>query len=230
MITVVIGGSHGIGLEVLKKQLELGAEVFNYSRTSPPVEHPSLLHRECDILVGDIDKETFPETIDKLVYCPGSINLKPIRGLKLLDFREEMEINFFGAVKVMKACLAALKKSDSASVVMFSTVAVGQGMPFHSSISASKGAIEGFARSLAAELAPGIRVNVVSPSLTDTPLAERLLSTDKQREGASQRHPLKRYGQSADIASAANFLLSDESSWITGQVIGVDGGLSVLRI
>jgi NAD(P)-dependent dehydrogenase (short-subunit alcohol dehydrogenase family) len=115
-------------------------------------------------------------------------------------------------------------------MLFFSTVAVGQGMPMHSSVAAAKGAVEGLTRSLAAELAPNIRVNCIAPSLTETPLAERLLGTDKQREAMAQRHPLKRFGQIEDVSSIGAFLLSDQASWITGQVIGVDGGLSTLRV
>ena len=150
--------------------------------------------------------------------------------LKHKDFEEEMNLNFLSLVKVVQEVLPKLKKAENASLVFFSTVAVKVGMPFHTSVAAAKGAIEGFAKSLAAEYAPSLRVNVIAPSLTDTPLAEKLLSNDSKKEKMSERHPLKRVGNAKDIANAATFLLSDENSWITGQIIGVDGGLSTLNI
>jgi NAD(P)-dependent dehydrogenase (short-subunit alcohol dehydrogenase family) len=174
--------------------------------------------------------EGLPEKLDGLVYCPGTINLKPIRGLKPADFRNDFEVNVVGAVKVIQAAYKALKASGSASIVLFSTVAVAQGMPFHASVAASKGAVEGLARSLAAELAPSVRVNVVAPSLTNTPLASRILSSDEKIEASAKKHPLQKIGQASDIAAAAEFLLGDQSGWISGQVLGVDGGLSTLRV
>jgi len=150
--------------------------------------------------------------------------------LKPKDFEDEMQLSFFGLIKVINALMPKLKESQQASLVFFSSVAVKVGMPFHTSIAAAKGAIEGFAKSLAAEYAPSLRVNVVSPSLTDTPLAEKLLNNDKKKEKMDQRHPLKRVGTTADIANMTAFLLSEESSWITGQILGVDGGLSTLNI
>ena len=150
--------------------------------------------------------------------------------LKISDFEEDMSLNFMALVKITHKLLDKLKASKQASIVYFSTVAVQTGMPFHTSVAAAKGAIEGFARSLAAEYAPNFRVNVVAPSLTDTPLAKRLLGNDKKKEKMDERHPLKRVGTPKDIASIACFLLSDESSWITGQVLGVDGGMSSLNV
>ena len=173
--------------------------------------------------------DNLPDVLDGVFYAPGSINLKPFHGLKPDDFRAEFELNVMGAIRVLQAVLPRLKKAGQASVVLASTVAVQQGMPFHSSIAASKGALEGLVRSLAAEWAPHIRVNAIAPSLTDTPLAERLLNADAKREAAANRHPLKRVGTAEDQAQAVAFLLSNRSSWITGQVLGVDGGMSRVR-
>jgi NAD(P)-dependent dehydrogenase (short-subunit alcohol dehydrogenase family) len=177
-----------------------------------------------DQLSLDIDR------LDGLVYCPGTINLKPFHRLKAEDFLEDFEINVMGAVKSIQDMLPLLKKSENASVVMFSTIAVQQGMGFHSSVAASKGAIEGFARALAAELAPKIRVNVVAPSIVNTPLADRLLNTDDKVKASEKRHPLQKIGTADDIAAMAQLLLSDESSWITGQIMHVDGGMSAIKL
>ena len=157
-----------------------------------------------------------------------SINLKPFKMMSLETFQEDMQLNFFSLVKVVKQIIP--KMAEGASMVFFSTVAVGMGMPFHTSVAASKGAIEGFAKSMAAEYAPKIRVNVVAPSLVDTPLATRLLSNDRKREMMSERHPLKRVGEASDIANIAVFLLNEKSTWMTGQIVGVDGGMSTLNI
>lgn len=216
---VIIGGNSGIG-EVLNQQLHAeGIETITASRNA-------------DNAVNVLDDNpTFPEIdgpIDALVYCPGSINLKPFRALKIADFQDDINVNYLGAVKAIQKYLPNLKKSENASIVLFSTVAVGKGMNFHSSIAGAKGAVEGLTRALAAEFAPTIRVNCVAPSLTDTPLASKLLRNEKQREGAESRHPLKAVGEAKDIANMANYLISENAKWITGQVIGVDGGMSSL--
>lgn len=227
---LVVGGSHGIGLGIVQRFLAIGADLTVVSRTGDALESlASVEHIALDVTSDDIDASRLPHRIDGLAYCPGSINLGPIRGLKASSMREDFELNVVGAVKCLQAALPAMKAAESSSMVMFSTVAVSQGLPMHSSVAAAKGAVEGLTRSLAAELAPKIRVNCIAPSLTDTPLAERLLSTNQKRDAMAQRHPLKRIGQVEDIASIAEFLLSDHSGWITGQVIGVDGGMSAIR-
>jgi 3-oxoacyl-[acyl-carrier protein] reductase len=228
---LVVGAGSGIGLALTKLLSEKGHKV--YAMTSQPENLGQLQNIElvqADFLSADWKGEDLPESLDGLVYCPGTINLKPIRGLKVDDFRHDFEVNVVGAVKVIQAALKALKKGGHASIVLFSTVAVAQGMPFHASIAAAKGAVEGLAKSLAAELAPTIRVNAIAPSLTETPLASRLLSSPEKMEASANRHPLKRIGQAGDIAHMAAFLLSDQTSWITGQVIGVDGGMAALKV
>ncbi|PRX40630.1 SDR family NAD(P)-dependent oxidoreductase [Salegentibacter salegens] len=225
---LLIGGSTGIGLEIAN-QLVIESNVIVASRNKGEL-NDDIKHLEFDVLKDNIEDLELPEEIHGLVYCPGSINLKPFKILKHKDFEEEMNLNFLSLVKVVQGVMPKLKEAENASLVFFSTVAVKVGMPFHTSVAAAKGAIEGFAKSLAAEYAPSLRVNVIAPSLTDTPLAEKLLSNDSKKEKMSERHPLKRVGNAKDIANAATFLLSDENSWITGQIIGVDGGLSTLNI
>ncbi|MDN3594550.1 SDR family NAD(P)-dependent oxidoreductase [Zunongwangia endophytica] len=226
---LLVGGSTGIGYEIAKK-LHESNNVYVASRNKGDLEDLDITHLKFDVLEDDISTLDLPDQIDGLVYCPGSINLKPFKMLKPKDFEEEMQLNFFGLIKVVNALIPKLKEADKASLVFFSKVAVKVGMPFHTSVAAAKGAIEGFAKSLAAEYAPNLRVNVIAPSLTDTPLAQKLLNNDKKKEKMSERHPLKRVGTTNDIASIAAFLLSDDSSWMTGQIIGVDGGLSTLNI
>ena len=225
---LLIGGSTGIGLEIAN-QLVKENNVIVASRNKGEL-NDDIKHLEFDVLKDNIEDLDLPEKIHGLVYCPGSINLKPFKMLKHKDFEEEMNLNFLSLIKVVQGVMPKLKEAENASLVFFSTVAVKVGMPFHTSVAAAKGAIEGFAKSLAAEYAPSFRVNVIAPSLTDTPLAEKLLSNDSKKEKMSERHPLKRVGNAKDIANAATFLLSDENSWITGQIIGVDGGLSTLNI
>lgn len=226
---LLIGGSYGIGLAIIK-ELANNNNVYVASRTSEGLQALNVTYIEFDALTSDLNVALLPEKIDGLVYCPGSINLRPFRGLKLETFQSDMQINFFSMVKVIQSILPLLTASNQASIVLFSTVAVKMGMPFHTSVAAAKGAIEGFAKALAAEYAPKIRVNVIAPSLTDTPLADKFLNNDDKKEKSSLRHPLKRFGQSEDLANMAVFLLSEKSSWMSGQILHVDGGLSSLLV
>ncbi len=226
---LVVGGSSGIGHVLASKLSEEGANVYSASRNQPDHIHLAA-HIMWDVIAEDLDVQSLPDILHGIAYCPGSINLKPIRSLKIDDFRKDFEINVLGAVKAVQATYKLLRKADQASIVMFSTVAVTQGMPFHASTASAKGAVEGLVRSLAAELAPNVRVNAVAPSLTDTPMAEKLLSTDDRREKSAERHPLKRVGTAEEVANLAYYLLSPSAGWISGQVIGIDGGMSRLRV
>jgi NAD(P)-dependent dehydrogenase (short-subunit alcohol dehydrogenase family) len=226
---LVVGGSRGIGRTVAAKLISKGHTVTNWSRTPGDAAFDKTVN---EVNVDVTDPATIPVldgVLDGLVYCPGTINLKPFGRLTDEDFQNDLHVNLLGAVRVLRSALPALKRSASSSVVLFSTVAVQTGMPLHASIAAAKGAVEGLTRSLAAEWAPAVRVNAIAPSLTDTTLAERILSSPERREAAAQRHPLKRIGTVEDIAAAAEYLLSDASAWMTGQVLHVDGGLGDLR-
>jgi len=225
---LLVGGSYGIGLEIAKR-LKENANVFIASRTYEDIPD-GITHLEFDVLHDDISSLDLPDSLDGLVYCPGSINLRPFKMLTADAFAKDMELNFMGLVRSVHGLLPKLKNADQASLVFFSTVAVKVGMPFHTSVAAAKGAIEGFAKALAAEYAPAFRVNVIAPSLTDTPLAGKLLSSEEKKEKMGERHPLKRVGTVSDIAAIAEFLLHEESSWMTGQVLGVDGGMSTLNV
>ena len=224
---LLIGGSYGIGLSIAS-QLHQNHNVFVASRTADALNDLNVTHIPFDVITDDLDTTTLPEEIHGFAYCPGSINLKPFKMMSLDTIQDDMQLNFFSLVKVVKAIMH--KMAEGSSMLFFSTVAVGTGMPFHTSVAAAKGAIEGFAKSMAAEYAPKIRVNVVAPSLVDTPLATRLLSNDRKREMMSQRHPLKRVGEADDIANIAIFLLGEKSTWMTGQIVGVDGGISTLNV
>ena len=226
---VLIGGSHGIGAGVIDHLVQQGHGVMAFSRTVGELAGKAgVEHRVFDVLNQELSREQLPAAIDGLVYCPGSINLKSFRSLKPETFRDDFELNVVGAIKCLQAALPALKKSGNASVVLYSSVAAKQGMFAHSSVAASKGALEGLTRTLAAEWAPQVRVNCLAPALTDTPLAERFFGTEEKAAAMAEKYPLKRTGTIADLASASCFLLSEQSSWVTGQVIGIDGGMGSL--
>ena len=222
---VIAGASSGIGASLFQKVTASGGAVTTLGRT--PVDggaaHLSFDAAQDKAIIG------LPDTIDGLVYCPGTIHLRPFHRLKEEDFLKDLQVNFFGAVRLLQAAHESMKKAESASVVLFSTVAVQTGLGFHASIASAKGAVEGLARSLACEWAPSIRVNVIAPSLTDTPLAAPLLASEEKRAAAAQRHPSRSFGAPEDVAELASFLLGGSSKFITGQVLKPDGGLSSLR-
>lgn len=229
---LIAGGSRGIGLELVRLLAPTASRIDVWSRSVDDLQTTGVVsHATADFTDPSAPLPELPESIQGAVYCPGTVNLKSFRALSEDDFRRDWEVNLLGAVRFLKACQPKLSGADGrpASVVLFSTVAVGQGMPMHASVAAAKGAVEGLVRSIAAEWAPKIRVNAVAPALVDTPLVERMLSTPEKREAMSARYPMKRVGTAADAAALARFLLSDESGWMTGQVLGLDGGMSTVR-
>lgn len=225
---LIVGGSSGIGKSLAELLITEGANVIIASRSKPDVAGTTYI--SLDVTQMEQTIEALPEELHGVVYAPGTVNLKPFHRLPLETFQQDLEINVLGAIKVLKASFESLKKAKGASVVLFSTVAAKLGMNFHSSIATSKGAIEGLGKSLAAEWAiHGIRVNILAPSLTDTPLVERIIATPEKQEASNKRHPIGRFGKPEDLAHMARLLLSEEGSWITGQVIGIDGGVSSLK-
>lgn len=225
---VIIGGSSGIG-KALTEKLSFTNKVFATFHQHEVLSSQNRSFHFLNVLEAKPAFDFFPEVIDGLVYCPGSILLKPIHRLTTTDFANDYALNVIGAVKTIQAALPYMKLSTSASIVLFSTFAVQTGMPFHSMVASSKGAVEGLCRALAAELAPHVRVNCIAPSLTATPLSQTLINTEEKLNVLNQRHPLKRIGTAEDIASLASFLLSEESSWMTGQVLHLDGGMSSIK-
>lgn len=223
---IVIGGSKGIG-NALVKLLVNNHKVINISRTAPEMSHDNLEHISCDILNDDLPNI---ENADGLVYCPGSINLKPISRLSLDDFKNDFEINVLGAVKSIQKYLDVLKKGKNPSIVLFSTVASKLGMPFHASIATSKSGVEGLVKSLGAELAPTIRVNAIAPTVTDTSLASKLLRNDRMIDNMNERHPLKKFLNPEEVAEMANFLLSEKTASISGQIFEMDCGIVSFKI
>ena len=230
---VIAGGSKGIGRELVNQIIDTAEQVTILSRTVGDLElSDRIKHHVVDFTDPNAPIPELPVTIDGVAYCPGSINLRSFRSLKEDDFRADLEVNLFGAIRFLQACTNGLKKAGAnqpSSVVMFSTVAVATGMQMHCSVAAAKGALEGLARTLAAEWAPKIRVNCVAPALTQTPLAAKFFASEESRNAMAGKYPLQRTGQPNDPASVARFLLSPDSSWITGQTIHVDGGMSTLK-
>lgn len=228
---LVVGGSSGIGFELSNKLADQGYNVIaTYNQNKVGSEKINLTYLHLNVLDKEIDLSFLPQQLDGLVYCPGSVNLKPFQRIKPEEFTGDYELQVVGAVKTIQVVLHRLRQSNHPAIVLFSTVAVQMGFNFHTLVASSKGAIEGLMRALATEFAPKIRVNCVAPSLTDTPLTQNLINTDEKRALNEQRHPLKRIGKPSDIADAVEFLLSEKSSWITGQVLHVDGGISKLKV
>jgi len=226
---VIIGGSSGVGLATANLLAEKEIQVYASFNTKV-IESSTIKYFHLDVNQENWDITMLPEQIDGLVYCPGKINLKPFSRIKTEDFLLDYQVQVIGAIKIIQALLPKLKKAPSSSIVLFSTVAVQTGFPFHSIVASSKGAIEGLTRALAAELAPTIRVNCIAPSIIDTPLAGTILNSNEKKEANANRHPLKKIGSPNDIAEAVEFLLSEKSSWITAQVLHIDGGISKVRV
>lgn len=226
---LVIGASSGIGLASAQQLAAEGHQVIGtYFKTSDYPSTSGVQMHPLDVTNAALDLSFVTGPIDGVVYCPGSINLKPFKRITPEEFQEDFNLQVLGAVKVIQGMLSLL--SDKASVVLFSTVAVQTGFTFHSQVAASKGAIEGLTKALSAELAPKVRVNCIAPSITDTPLASKLLSSDDKKAANAQRHPLKKIGEASDLAHMTSFLLSEKAQWMTGQIIHLDGGMSSLRV
>ena len=222
---VIIGGSKGIGKAISNTLLDEN-RVINISRSQPEFAHLNLTHYNCDILTDELPDL---EKVDTLIYCPGSINLKPFERLKIEDFKNDYEINFIGAVKAIQKYLPNLKATENANILLFSTVASKLGMPFHTSVASVKSAIEGLVKSLAAEYAPKIRINAIAPTVTDTTLAAKLLRNDRQKEQMIERHPLKKYLNPEEVAEMAAFLISDKAASMSGQISEMDCGITTFK-
>lgn len=222
---LIVGGNKGIGKSLIDLYLPT-SRVISLSRTAASKEHEHLQHHLCDVFTDELPDV---DVLDGLVYCPGSINLKPFGRLTREDFLSDYEINVMGAVKVIQKYMPALKRGSQPNVLLFSTVAVSMGMPFHASIAAAKGAVEGLVKSLAAEFAPHIRFNAMAPTLTDTSLAAKLLRNDRMKEMSVERHPLKKYLTPEEVAQMAYFYTSDKASAVSGQIISLDCGITNLK-
>jgi NAD(P)-dependent dehydrogenase (short-subunit alcohol dehydrogenase family) len=228
---LIIGASSGIGKALALQLADNGHQIFGtFYKNEIQTAHPGITYSYLNVLDENISFDFLPETLAGVIYCPGSINLRPFERVKPIDFTNDYNLQVVGAIKTLQGVISKLKNSENATIVLFSTVAVCAGLPFHSQVSASKGAIEGLTKALAAEYAPKIRVNCIAPSLTDTPLAAFLLNSEQKKEANALRHPLKRIGTTDDIVNMVEFLISPKASWITGQIMHVDGGISTLKI
>ena len=223
---IIIGGSKGIGKATISELIQ-DHKIINISRTAPELTHQNLKHYNCDVINDDLPEI---EEADALIYCPGSINLKPISRLSIDDFKSDFEINVLGAVKAIQKYLKILSESSNASIVLFSTVASTLGMPFHASIATAKSGVEGLVKSLGAELAPKIRINAIAPTVTDTELASKLLRNERMIKNIIERHPLKKYLQPQEGAQMATYLISENAKSISGQIFKLDSGIVSFKI
>lgn len=223
---IIIGGSKGIGNAILQTLIE-NNKIINLSRTKPEQTHKNLTHYDCDILKDELPEL---EVADGLIYCPGSINLKPISRFSLDEFREDYEINVIGAVKAIQKYLSIIKNSNQPSIVLFSTVAAKLGMPFHASVAAAKSGVEGLVKSLGAEFATTLRINAIAPTVTNTQLASKLLRNNKMIDNITERHPMKKFLEPKDVANMTEFLLSEKSNSISGQIFEMDCGIVSFKI
>ena len=227
---LIIGASSGIGKCLAKQLADAGKKVYaTYCKNQVQSVTDLIEFHHLNILDENINIDFLPDSVNGIIYCPGSISLRPFERIKPQDFLNDYHLQVLGAIKIIQLLLPKLKKTENASIVLFSTIAVQSGLPYHAQVAASKGALEGITRSLAAELAPAIRVNCIAPSLTDTPLASSLLNTEQKREANALRHPMKRIGTADHIANMTEFLISEKASWITGQIFHVDGGMSSIK-
>jgi len=227
---LIVGASSGIGLSLAQKLNQKGNTVYGTFNKTVVSNDKDIQYHKLNVLDEELNLDFLPETLNGLAYCPGSINLAPFKQIKPAAFLQDYQLQVVGAVKIIQHILPKLKTTGNASIVLFSTVAVQTGFNFHSQVAASKGALEGLTKALAAEFAPTIRVNAVAPSITKTPLAEKFLNNDKKIEANEKRHPLKKIGTPEDVANLAAYLLSNQSAWLTGQIITIDGGISSLRV
>lgn len=228
---LIIGASSGIGRALAQQLADDGVQVIGTYNKTVVEDSDNIRYHQLDITQAEeLDLSFAPQQLDGLVYCPGNLQLKPFARISPADFRSDFELQVMGAIRVLQGVLPNLKRSAAASIVFYSTVAAKLGFNFHTQVATSKGAIEGLAISLAAELAPTIRVNCIAPSLTDTPLAAKLLSSEEKKDAHAKNHPLKMIGQAEDIAAMTTFLLSEKAKWITGQILHVDGGMSSLKL
>ena len=233
MKKVILGATGSIGSSLAKKLVESDEQVHlvgrDQSSLSELAKNLNSTFTVCDVLEENFSEKIVSDlkddTINGLAFCVGSIDLKPLKLTKKSDFMQSFNLNLISATEIIRSLTDSLKKNKG-SIVLFSTVAVKQGFPNHSIVSSAKGAIEGLTLALAAELAPNVRVNCIAPSLTNSKISNFLLKNEKVAEGIAKMHPMKRLGEGRDSASVAKFLLTDDSSWITGQILGVDGGRS----